>query len=410
MSLKSNSKFVRLFLGRLITNAGDSAYLIGAMWLVHSLTGSPFYTGLAGFLVRLPRGVRFLVGPLVDRWEPRPVLVVAQLVQGVLVLVVPIAIALGRLSLWVVLLVLPIVAFIDQFVSPAEKTALPRIVDDDRLVRANSLISFAESGTDVAFTAASGLLLSIVTANALFVIDSATFFIAGGLFVGITLSTAESSTSKSSRESSYFGELRQGFDYLRGSVIVLVTVGAMGANFGAGSMMAILPQLGDSLGGPAMYGLLMSAIAAGGVVGAGTASLVEDRPYGLLAVVAFLSAGTSLSLATAISEPVVIAVFLFVTFVPIGIFNVLFFSLLQSSVERALLGRVSSIASSLTAITFPVGSLVGGIVAEQFGLNVVLYIFSGLLVTLGVVCFVHPRIRSLPAIGEIDEEMLGLGT
>lgn len=402
-------QFVRLFTGRLITNAGDSAYLVAAMWLVHDLTGSPFYTGLAGFLIRMPKGLRFLLGPLVDRWEPRPILVVAQLVEGIIVLAVPIAIVLGRLSVWLILVVLPIIALIDQTVSPAEKTILPRIVDDEELVRANSLISFAEGGTDVAFSAASGLFLSLLGASALFVLDATTFFIAGGLFIGVTLSDAESEETDSKTESNYIEELRIGFDYLRGSVIVLITLGAMGANFGAGSMIAVLPKLGDSLGGPTMYGMLMAAIAAGGLVGAGAATTVENRAYGLLAVVVFLSAGSALTLATIVSEPVVTVFFLFVTFVPIGIFNVLFFSLLQSSVDQDLLGRVSSIASSLTAIMFPIGSLVGGVLAEQFSLSVVLYMFSGLLIALGIFCFVHPRIRSLPAINEVDKDELGLG-
>lgn len=70
--LLRNMVYRRLLAGRIVTNAGDSLYFVGATWLVYELTGSTAYTGLAGFLVFLPRGFRFLTGPFVDRWPLRP--------------------------------------------------------------------------------------------------------------------------------------------------------------------------------------------------------------------------------------------------------------------------------------------------------------------------------------------------
>ena len=54
------------------------------MWLVYVLTGSSFYTGLAGFLVQAPTSVQFLFGPLIHRWKLRRVFVGTQLVQAIL--------------------------------------------------------------------------------------------------------------------------------------------------------------------------------------------------------------------------------------------------------------------------------------------------------------------------------------
>lgn len=49
-TLFQNADFRRLFLGRLVTNAGDSLYAVAAMWLVYSLSGSTLYTGIDGEL------------------------------------------------------------------------------------------------------------------------------------------------------------------------------------------------------------------------------------------------------------------------------------------------------------------------------------------------------------------------
>lgn len=66
--LWKNKNFLILFLGRMITNIGDSLYYVASMWLVYQLGGSSFYSGIAGFLILLPMGLQFLTGPFVDRF------------------------------------------------------------------------------------------------------------------------------------------------------------------------------------------------------------------------------------------------------------------------------------------------------------------------------------------------------
>jgi len=75
-ALFKNSNFTKLFFGRVVTNIGDSMYAVAAMWLVYELSSSAFYTGLAGFLTRIPQTFQFLAGPLIDRWSLRRTLVV----------------------------------------------------------------------------------------------------------------------------------------------------------------------------------------------------------------------------------------------------------------------------------------------------------------------------------------------
>ena len=80
-----------MFLGRIVTNIGDTLYAVAAMWLVFELGGSTFYTGLAGFLTIIPRFVQFFAGPLIDRISIRPLLIVTQIIQSIMLLIIPIA-------------------------------------------------------------------------------------------------------------------------------------------------------------------------------------------------------------------------------------------------------------------------------------------------------------------------------
>ncbi len=197
-SLFRNRTFRRLFIGRLITNAGDSAYAVAAMWLAFELGGSSFYTGLAGFLTMLPQTLQFLAGPLVDRWQLRRILVATQVAEGLLVLCVPVAYVMGWLSVWVVLVVMPLLSLINQFVYPAQQAALPRVVEKDDLVEANSAFSFAYQGVDFAFTALGGIVVALVGAIALYVLDSVTFLAATLVFLGVRIPPAETESESES--------------------------------------------------------------------------------------------------------------------------------------------------------------------------------------------------------------------
>lgn len=405
--LRSNAAFVRLFLGRLVTNAGDSMYLIASMWLVHELTGSPLYTGLAGFLLRAPAALQFLVGPLVDRWSLRSLLVRTQAVQGICVLVVPLAAATGHLSVWVVLVVMPVLMFLNQFVYPAQSAALPRIVDDDQLVRANSLFTFALRGSDMVFNAVSGLLVAIVGAVALFVVDSLTFAVAVVLFFGLSVPDATGGEDDAD-DQGYLARLADGLRYVHGSALAAILLGAVVVNLVFGVMIAVLPAFADSIGGPEAYGLLLAAEASGTLVGAVAASRVEDAPFGRVVIVGYAIAAVFWVAALVAPGLMATVALFFVAFVPIGASNVMIPSMVQSVVEESLLARVSSVVASASTATLPVGSLIGGAVAAAVGVRTVMYGGAVAFAFLVVYFLVRPELRSLPPVAEADPVALDL--
>lgn len=432
--LRSNASFLRLFIGRLVTNAGDSIYLIASMWLVYDLTGSTLYTGIAGFLIQAPRSVQFLFGPLVDRWRLRYVLVGTQLIQSIGVLVIPVAAFTGQLTVWLLLLVMATLATLNQFVYPAQNALLPQIVNEENLVRANSLFSSAYQSANTILNAVSGVLITLIGAMTLFVVDSITFLVAAILFWGIVVpiesddgmevirekdgkrsSTDEQPRRHSDEErrdtddqSSYVNDLHDGINYIRGSLILKIVIGTMVSNVGLGAAYAVLPAYADSFGGPEMFGILMALFASGTFVGTITATLVEGEPYGVLSIIGFCSAG--LTLLISLLVPGILATFIlfFITFIPIGVFNVLFFSLIQSVIDNDYLGRVTSVVGSLNSVMMPLGSLIGGFLAGIIGVTAVLGGLALMFILLGIYFLARHDLRTLPPIGESDERSLHL--
>lgn len=118
--LWKNKSFLFLFLGRLVTNIGDSLYYISAMWLVYDLSKNPFYSGLAGFLTLLPMTLQFAIGPLIDRWPIKRTIVITQVLQMIIILVIPITYFFDVLTVALILIIMPVSAFIEQFTYPSQ--------------------------------------------------------------------------------------------------------------------------------------------------------------------------------------------------------------------------------------------------------------------------------------------------
>ena len=424
-TLLDNREFVRLFSGRLVTNAGDSLYYIAAMWLVYELTGSEFYTGVAAFLILAPSSLQFLFGPLVDRLPLRGLLVGTQVAQGVLVLAIPLAHLAGLLSVWVVLVVTPLLSLLNQPVYPAESAALPRIVEREELVAANSAFSLAYQGVDAGFNALAGLLVAAVGAIWLFALDSVTFAVAALLFAGLrvrgaeraegtptaerdetTLDTGDETAADGGRTdggaTSYLADLRAGIGYVRGTLITKVLVGSVGANAAFGAAMGVLPAYGDTLGGSAAYGFLIAGIGGGLFAGALVAGALDDLSLGALVIGGFLASAALWVAAVAASWLPATALLFALAFVPIGVTNVLLISMVQALVPEGLLGRVSAVMASASAGATPLGALVGGTAASALSTPVVVAATGVSFAVLAAYWFVSPRLRRLPRVGRVE--------
>lgn len=412
-SLLGNGTFLRLFAGRLVTNAGDSLAAVATMWLVHELGGSPALTGVAGALTLAPNTIQFLFGPLADRVALERLLVGSQLTQLVVVLAVPVAWALGGLSVWIVMAVGPLTALLNQPVYPAQSAALPRIVDDDELTDANSAFAFALQGSDSVLNAAGGVLVAAVGGVAVFLVDAVTFGIAALLFARLGLGWVADDSSddegaaavaadggESDSGASYLADLREGLSFVRGTVLLHMAFVPVVVNFQGGMNLALMPGFADTLGGPTAYGTLLAVAAVGMLSGSLAAGPLDGLPYGLLAPAALTTSG--LAWVAGVYAPGLLptAALFGLAMLPLGAMNVLTTALIQSAVEGSMLGRVSALLASSSSLAAPAGAAVGGVAADAVGVVPVLAV-SGLAFFLAATHhLVVPSLRRLPPVAE----------
>ncbi|PEL86118.1 MFS transporter [Bacillus wiedmannii] len=403
MDILKNRNFLLLFLGRIFTNIGDSLYYVAAMWLVYKLSGNPCYSGLAGFLTLLPSALQFLTGPFVDRWAIKNTLVITQVLQCMLILIIPITHYFDLLTVQLLLIIMPIVAFIEQFAYPAQSKALPLLLHKTQLLKGNSLFSFAYQGIDLICTTLSGILVALLGAITLYVIDSITFAITALLFFSLKMpKQAETNTSLSTKQ--YFTDLKEGFSIVFRSLMGVFLIGSVVANFSIGMTMAILPSFADSLGGVKSYGFFLAAISAGSLIGALFSSWVGKRNVGRVSIIGFATGAIFWFLSTIVPFQWLSILLFGLAWIPIGATNILFATISQIVIPNQYIGRINSVMRSMGTIAMPFGSLIGGYAANVFSSQLIFAFASIGILFISFVWLLHPKLRALPKADEITAD------
>ncbi|MBE5105958.1 MFS transporter [Bacillus thuringiensis] len=407
MDVLKNRNFLLLFLGRIFTNIGDSLYYVAAMWLVYKLSGNPFYSGLAGFLTLLPSALQFLTGPFVDRWSIKNTLVITQVLQCILILIIPITHYFDLLTVQLLLIIMPIVAFIEQFAYPAQSKALPLLLNKTQLLKGNSLFSFAYQGIDLICTTLSGILVALFGAITLYVIDSFTFAITALLFFSLKMpKQTEANTSLSTKQ--YFSDLKEGFSIVFRSLMGVFLIGSVVANFSIGMTMAILPSFTDSLGGVKLYGFFLAAISAGSLIGALFSSWVGKHNVGRVSIISFATSAFFWFLSTIVPFQW-LSIFLFgLAWIPIGATNILFATISQIVIPNQYLGRINSVTRSVGTIAMPLGSLIGGYTANVYSSQLIFALASIGILFISLVWLLYPKLRALPKADDITADTFEL--
>ncbi|WP_211747496.1 MFS transporter [Paenibacillus sp. Marseille-Q4541] len=416
MNLFMNRNFMLMFFGRLVTNVGDSIYAVAAMWLVSELGGSTFYTGLAGFLSLIPRFIQFFSGPIIDRISIRYLLINTQLIQAILLLVIPVASYFGQLHVTLVLIISPLISVFNTLIYPAQMSSLPSFVNKKDLTKANSYFTFAGQGIDTFCNAISGVLIVMIGAVSIYLLDSVLFMISAILFSFLRIpkhvqQSEPSNKAKKEKISAilhrYKIELLEGIHILLGKSFSRLLWGMILINFVGGATFVVLPAFSKLHGGPEMYGYLLMGQAMGSMLGALIAPLLKLEKYGmgLIYGIAFSISGILWTLSV-FSPNIWIMIFIYgLSWVPGGVTNILINTYIQKGIPEHLLGRVFSASYSLSGIAAPLGSLCGGILGEFFGSEVIIG-FSGLSVLLiGFYWLIDKTTRKLPSSENVTEKV-----
>jgi MFS family permease len=345
-------------------------------------------------------------GAWIDGHRRRPVLLVCDLGRAAAVASVPVAWALGALTLHQLYAVAFACGVLTVCADVAAQSFLPSVVPVERLAGANANLEVARSSAQVAGPGLSGGLIGLVGAPLALVVDAMSFGCSAAC-----IARTKAPETRPERAGRGTG-IADGLRYVAGHP-VLRPIAACSAVSNLGSSMVgtvLVLYMVDSLGlGAGMIGLVLALGNVGLVVGAVMATRLAVR-YGVgRVIVGSLGLGTPFALLVPIAPRSLAVPALVAALVAAGvrapIYNVNQISLRQAITPPELLGRMTATMRVLVLGTMPLGSLLAGLVASQFGVRAAL--MAGALI--GCSACLFTLLSPVRSVRDITEHESALG-
>jgi MFS family permease len=129
-----NREYLLLWGGQMVSSVGSQVSLLAFPLLLLALTHSPAQAGLIGALRGLPYLLLGLpAGALVDRWDRKRVMIICDSGRALALGSIPLALALGHLTVLHLYLVSLIEGTLFIFFNLSETACLPRVVSEEQL-------------------------------------------------------------------------------------------------------------------------------------------------------------------------------------------------------------------------------------------------------------------------------------
>ena len=393
-----NRDFTLLWSSQVISTVGTRVTSVAYPLLVLLLTGSPALAGVVGFAQTLPFLLLYLPGGAwVDRWDRRRTMIVCEFGRVVALGSIAVTAVVGGVHS-ITIAQLAAVAFVEGslFVlfDLAEGAALPRLVPAGQLPTAVAWNQARTQGADLVGQPLGGLLFAIAPALP-FAVDSVSYLVSGGAVAAIRtrLQGERAATADRLRI-----RIAQGVRFVRRSAFLremVVIVGWMNLVFN-GTFLVLIVRAQRLGGSPGQIGLMLAAYGLGGILGAIAAPAVQRRLPGRVVLVTIAWLWTALGIALAFAPSLVwLAVLVFVLNLFGAPYNVVVAARMYQLVPEEIFGRVRSVGRIVAWGTIPIGTLLGGLLADRLGAGPALLVLGLGMIPIAIASTVSPGMRSI---------------
>ena len=372
----------QLLAGRISTNIADSMLYMLTIWFFNTHYSSPMLLSMVFALTALVDTLSFLLGPLIDKSNPKQNLYWVSCMQTAVVFAVLILYFIfGSARIGAFMCVSLLVTYIGSaIIYPSGEKLVPYLVPNEKLVSVNSLFTVSEKTTDILFNAISTIIISYCRIDHIFIIMISIFLLASNAhrlvctyFEDRQLAEEKREIPKSRKEENsglivpYITDLIDGIcEIKKHPDILMLFLPLSVVNVFYGAAMVGLPvvaelYISDKAVG---YGSLLLFSSIGGVLGAG---LIRKFPHCINAPRKYTAIFLGISGVTWLLIPISMQycyllcfLLIFLSNCTINMMNVMFVALIQCQIEESILGRVTTFTESMASCMIPLGNLLGG--------------------------------------------------
>lgn len=406
--------------GQVVSTLGSAMTQFGLAIWVYQKTGSVTQLAMIVLAARLPMLlVSPFAGALIDRWDRRWAMILADSGAALGTLVTMLLLVTGSLETWHLYLTLSFSGIFSAFQFPAYSAAITLLVRPDEYSRASGLVQLAGSiGRVVAPTAAAALVVSSGL-TVIFIVDFATFLFAVATLMMVTFPALEPVERSGSGVRGLLTEAREGLDFvLERRALFILMMSFVAVNFAFAFQGVLLIPMLIEMSGERTAGIIVSIGAVGVLVGSLGVSVFggpRNRILGVYAPILAMGVGLVLMGLLPALWLVVLGIVLMNATHPIA--GASSQAIWQSKVPPGLQGRVFAIRQVSAIGAAPLAFLLAGTLADRvfeplmaddggvltavFGSGPgrgigMMFALSGLaVIAIVAVAWNHPRIRGL---------------
>ena len=373
--------FALLWFGNLLANTGTWMQNVAEPWLVLRLSGSPLLVGVDSFMGDAPVWLLILAGGLIaDRRDRRRTALFFQGIQVLCPIVIVVLLLTGNIRVWAIIALSLVVGVTDALSGPSISALVPSSVPEDDVASAVALNSAQFNLSRVLGPFFAGVIMATLGPIACFALNATSYapYLLAIYLLRLPAAPARSIPDGVSRRAVARRSLVEGFRAIAKKrrlrraflTVVLTSVFCMpmvtfmpvlvrdafhlgSAEFGGTlSMFGFGGLLGSAFVLPLKtnrHRQILSSLAALGLGGI-VVGMAVDRAFTVLLVLAFFAGGAMVATNTAAN------------------------SILQSSIDGRIRGRIASLYTLALRGGAPIGNLVTGVVATHWNVRTALLV------------------------------------
>jgi len=361
--------FIILWFSQLLSTLGSGLTGWGLGVQVYEQTGSTTLFVFNLLAYTLPTIIFApLAGAIIDRWDRRKIMILADIGAGLGTLSVLLALWLGELQIWHIYLVTAVSATANTFQWPAYSASTTMLVPKSQLGRAGGMVQIGEALSQLVTPAVAGVLFVGVGMPGIIMIDLFTMLLAICALLVIFIPKPVSLSENEDSNKSFLADMTFGWRYLaaRTGLLGLLIYFAVGNFFASIAFAMFSPMLLD-MTSPDVLGYVGSIGGVGMVIGTLVMSAWGGpKHHRVLAILLSDSVGALAAMLMGLRPfiPLIAAANFGIMFtLPIANGNSQ--ALWQSKVAPDVQGRVFSVRRMIAFSIMPVAYLFAGMLSER---------------------------------------------
>jgi MFS family permease len=373
-----NPNYRLWLIGGTISLLGDQFYLVALPWLVLQQTGSAAVMGAIMMAGAIPRALLMLMGGAVsDRMSARKIMIATAMARTICVTVIGLLVWLRVLRIWELYALAVAFGVADAFAAPAQTAYMPSLLKREQLVAASSVSQSTAQITTIVGPVPAGFVIKMLGVAWAFFVDAISFLFIIGALWKLPDPPKSQTARKAMMHSIVEGIAYVGKDVPLRSLMLLVMI----LNFCiAGPVSIGLAYLTKTrFGSPADYGIVISAVAAGSLLGALLAGVWKIRQRGVMILLVSLALGVCLGSIGLMGRMWSIASVLLIMGTAAGMVNIHIGAWIMQRIDLAVRGRVASVLMLASYGITPISLAVAGFLVA-WSLKLMFLLAGGLMV------------------------------